>query len=109
MTVLWSRGTPNTRDYNGLTAIPFQPFRPTGDRKLISGDSDIWNPDEVYVGIYHVYSMYMYGGGIRRAFTTYIQWISKFQFHVFKRNSMLHINVMAEDNIMLKPEMYVKA
>jgi hypothetical protein len=40
------------------------------------------------------------------AYTTYIQWISKFPFHVFIRNSMLHTNIMVEDNIMLKPEMY---
>jgi hypothetical protein len=32
--------------------------------------------------IYHVYSMYMYCRGICLAYTTYIQWISKFHFHV---------------------------
>ncbi len=61
------------------------------------------------VGIYHVYSMYMYGSGIFMAYTTYIQWISKFHFHVFMRNSMLNTNDIVEDNIMLKPEMYKKA
>jgi hypothetical protein len=63
------------------------------------------------VGIYHVYSLYMYGSGICMAYTTYIQWISKFHFQVFMRNSlaMLHTNDMIEDNIMLKPEMYKKA
>ncbi len=52
--------------------------------------------------IFHVYvrRRYMY------AYTTYIQWISKFRFHVFMRISMLHTNVMVEDNIMLKPELY---
>jgi hypothetical protein len=64
------------------------------------------------VGIYHhVYSMYMYGGGIlcMAYYTTYIQWISKLFFHVFMRNSMLHTNDIVEDNIMLKPEMYKNA
>ncbi len=50
--------------------------------------------------------MYMYGGGICMAYTTYIQWISKLFFYVFMRNSMRHTNDMVEDNIMLKPEMY---
>jgi hypothetical protein len=63
-------------------------------------------PTRYIVGIDHVYSMYMYSGSICMAYTTYIQWILKFPFHVFMRNSMLHTNVMVEDNIMLKPEMY---
>ncbi len=66
-------------------------------------------PTRYIVGIYHVYSMHMYGGCIRLAYTAYIQCISNFHFHVFMRNSMLHTNDMVEDNIMLKPEMYKKA
>ena len=57
-------------------------------------------PMRYIFGIYYVYSMYMYSSGICMAYTTYIQWISKFPFHVFMRNSMLHTNAMVEDNVM---------
>jgi hypothetical protein len=66
-------------------------------------------PTRYIVSIYHVYSMYMYCSCICLAYTTYIHLISKFHFHVFMRNSMLHTKDMVEDNIMLKPEMYKKA
>ncbi len=41
----------------------------------------------------------------------YVQWISKFHFHVFICNSMLYtdINAMDKDNLTLKPEMFKEA
>ncbi len=60
-------------------------------------------PTRYIVGVYHAYSMYMHGGGICLAYTTHIQWILKFHFHVFKfmcnSESMLHTNSIVEDNI----------